>query len=155
MKQRDKAQFFRAGVGAVIVHPDGRVLAFERSQVRGAWQFPQGGLEHGEEPAEAVFREVAEETGIGRELLEELDRHPQPLAYELPPIARRGRLGRGQVHYWYLLRFTGDAEGIRLPVPGEFCDWKWMRMRDVVAGVVEFRRPVYRALAERFGPHVR
>ena len=35
---------FRANVGAVIINEEGYVLAFERLKIKGAWQFPQGGL---------------------------------------------------------------------------------------------------------------
>jgi ADP-ribose pyrophosphatase YjhB (NUDIX family) len=35
-----------------------------RSDFPGLWQVPGGGLEHGEDPADAVVREIAEETGL-------------------------------------------------------------------------------------------
>lgn len=62
--------YFRAGVGAVIIGSDGRVLAFERADTPGAWQLPQGGLEDGEDPLTAVLREIEEEVGLRRERLE-------------------------------------------------------------------------------------
>ncbi len=52
-----------SGVSAVVVHDDGRVLLGRRSDT-GAWAVPSGILEPGEQPAEAVVREVAEETGV-------------------------------------------------------------------------------------------
>ena len=48
------ARYFRAGVGAVVLEPNGRVLVLERSDVPGAWQFPQGGLDDGETPPEGM-----------------------------------------------------------------------------------------------------
>ncbi|MEY2444104.1 MAG: putative (di)nucleoside polyphosphate hydrolase, partial [Ilumatobacteraceae bacterium] len=54
-------QHFRAGVVIVVRHPDlHQVLAFERSDLRGSWQLPQGGLESGEEPVTAAWRELEE-----------------------------------------------------------------------------------------------
>src|SRR5687768_11463783 len=94
-------EYFRAGVGAVIVGGDGRLFVFERRDVAGAWQFPQGGLERGERPVDAVYREIREETGIRRRALRLLARHPELLAYELPPRARSKKTGLGQVQYWF------------------------------------------------------
>ncbi|MFW6089679.1 MAG: NUDIX domain-containing protein, partial [Gemmatimonadota bacterium] len=96
-----EGEYFRAGVGALIVDGSGRVLACERADVPGAWQLPQGGLRSGEDPLEGALREVEEETGVARGELELLDRHPEPLVYELPPEARSPKTGRGQVQYWF------------------------------------------------------
>lgn len=145
------AQHFRAGVGAVIINRDGRVLALERTDIPGAWQFPQGGLEEDEEPLAAVLREVAEETGIRPEKLDLRARHPEPLAYELPPAARSGRTGRGQVQYWFLFRFRGRRKDIAPPEGGEFRAWEWRSFDEVVAGAAPFRRAVYRRLRASFG----
>ncbi len=41
---------FRAGVVAVVTNSRDEVLAFERSDVPGAWQLPQGGIDVGETP---------------------------------------------------------------------------------------------------------
>lgn len=50
-------------VAAVILDPDGRVLLQEKSGGEG-WSLPAGAIEPGETPAEAVIREVMEETGF-------------------------------------------------------------------------------------------
>ena len=52
---------------AVVVHPDGRVLLAQRppgKHYAGYWEFPGGKLEAGEEPADALVRELREELGI-------------------------------------------------------------------------------------------
>src|SRR3954469_20016249 len=60
------SQYFRAGVVIVVRHPNGReVMAFERVDIRGSWQLPQGGMHRGEEPEAAAWRELKEETGLG------------------------------------------------------------------------------------------
>jgi len=44
-------EFFRAGVGIVLRRRStGEVLTFERIGLPGAWQYPQGGIEAGEDP---------------------------------------------------------------------------------------------------------
>src|SRR5688572_24042746 len=78
------SQHFRAGVVVVVRHPDGRILAFERSDVAGSWQLPQGGLIDHEEPIEAAWRELMEETGLGEEHVVARAEFPDWVAYEWP-----------------------------------------------------------------------
>jgi putative (di)nucleoside polyphosphate hydrolase len=148
------SQYFRAGAGAVIVDRRGLVLALERVDTPGAWQLPQGGLKASESPLQAVFREVEEETGISKRRLVLLDAYPEPLAYELPVDAWAKKTGRGQVGYWFLLRFEGTDEDIDLEPSPESSSWKWMRFERLLGAVVAFRKPVYRRLHERFKPYL-
>jgi putative (di)nucleoside polyphosphate hydrolase len=147
-------QYFRAGVGAVIAHRDGRVLALERADHPGAWQLPQGGLKRDEEPIDGVYREIAEETGLHAVALALVDRFPDPLAYELPAAGRSVKTGRGQVLYWFLFRLTADDGAIDVTAGREFRRWRWTTFDDLIAGVAAFRQPVYRRLHERFGPYL-
>ena len=144
------AQYFRAGAGAVIINAQGLVLVLERADVPGAWQLPQGGLDAAEEPVQAIFREVAEETGVGQRDLELLEAYPGLLCYELPTEMRSEKTGRGQAQYWYLFRFQGDADGIDVASGGEFRAWRWIAFDEILAACADFRRPVYLALADRF-----
>ena len=138
---------FRAGAGAVILDAEGRVLAFDRSDVAGsAWQLPQGGLQRGEEPEAAVLREVQEETGITRAELSPLGRLPEPLAYELPETMRSPKTGRGQVGYWFFFRLKPGVSA-RRPPKGEFCASQPMRFAALIEAAVPFRKPVYERLA--------
>jgi putative (di)nucleoside polyphosphate hydrolase len=145
-----RAQIFRAGVGGIILGKKGNVLAFERRDIPGSWQFPQGGLDKGEEPLKAVKREIYEETGIRAGDLKLLSTAPRLLAYELPEEARTKKLGRGQVQYWFLFQFTGQEDAITLGDKKEFRAWEWMPMVDLVDKVVSFKHPVYQELARDF-----
>ena len=149
-KKTSRTQTFRAGAGAVILNKKGKVLGLERKDIPGAWQLPQGGLKEGESPLEAVKREVHEETGIKAKELELLSAASRLLAYELPPEARSKKIGRGQVQYWFLFRFTGQDEAITLGDKKEFRAWKWMSMDKLTSKVVSFKQPIYRALAKDF-----
>lgn len=143
-------QYFRAGVGAVIINEIGHILSLERIDIPGAWQLPQGGLKSAEEPLRAAFREIAEETGIDESNLEVLDFYPEPLAYELPPSARNEKTGRGQVQYWFLFRLRGRDDTIDVEKGAEFRSWKWMAFESVIKLAVDFRKPVYLKMADRF-----
>lgn len=147
-------EFFRAGVGAVIEDGAGRVLMFERAGHPGSWQFPQGGMERGEDPLETVWRELAEETGLGTDHVTVRAELKEWLAYELPEDARSEKTGRGQVQRWFAFALAStlvDEPPIRLGgvgAPAEFAAWRWSTMKAAVEGAVAFRQPTYRRLAK-------
>jgi 8-oxo-dGTP diphosphatase len=53
---------YRISVKAAIKDETGRILLLREKD--GSWELPGGGLEHGEEPKQALAREIAEETGM-------------------------------------------------------------------------------------------
>ncbi len=55
---------FRAAVAAIIFDERGRVLLFKHTYRKFQWGIPAGGLEHHEQPFDAIMREFLEETGI-------------------------------------------------------------------------------------------
>ena len=72
----DKGKRYRPNVAAIILSPsyplECKVFIAQRHDISGAWQFPQGGIDEGESPKEALFRELEEEIrkqlgGIGYE----------------------------------------------------------------------------------------
>jgi putative (di)nucleoside polyphosphate hydrolase len=135
----------------MVVLADGdRALAFERADVPNSFQLPQGGLEDGEEPIDAMWRELLEETGLTPAHVTVVAELPEWLGYELPPPARTKKTGRGQVHKWFVLRATSQGLPIVLGDVGraEFRSWRWVDLGELADEVVPFRRSVYRRLAE-------
>lgn len=55
---------FGAAVAAVIFDGQGRILLFKHTHRKFEWGIPAGGLEHHEQPADAIVREFFEETGM-------------------------------------------------------------------------------------------
>src|SRR5262245_52059367 len=109
-----ESEYFRAGVGALVVDREGRVLAFKRrAGDTSEWQLPQGGLLRGETPTRAALREIEEETSIPGSKLELMDEMEEWLGYELPEDYRTPKTERGQVQKWFLLRFVGTDADIR------------------------------------------
>jgi putative (di)nucleoside polyphosphate hydrolase len=145
------AQYFRAGVGAVIRDRRRRVLVCKRRDVRAAWQFPQGGLELGEKPIDAVFREIQEEVGFKRSSLRLLARYPEWLVYELPRRARSPKTGLGQAQYWFLFELKREFPPRPFNGKSEFVAAEWVSFDEAVTRIVSFKRPVYRKLQEYFG----
>lgn len=134
---------FRAGVVIAVTNSRDQVLAFERSDVPGAWQLPQGGIDVGEAPIEAAWRELGEETGLDADHVRLVREHPDWVAYEFPAHVRGERKRIGQVQRWFVFEVVDDDVQ---PVPDgvEFVAWKWVDRSWLVDQVVEFRRDAYR-----------
>ncbi len=137
---------FRAGVVAVVRRSDGMILAFERTDYPGQWQLPQGGIEPGESAKQAVWRELGEETGLGKRDVELIEEYDGWTVYQWPKRLRNGeRLG--QVHRWFF--FAPVRDDIE-PAPdgNEFSNWQWMSPRALIDSVVGFRREPYRQVLD-------
>ena len=106
---------YRPNVAIVIVN--GRNLVFWGKRIREhSWQFPQGGMNPGEAPEQAMYRELREEVGLKPQHVRILGRTRDWLRYEVPQhwIKREWRGSyRGQKQIWYLLRLTGIDAALR------------------------------------------
>jgi putative (di)nucleoside polyphosphate hydrolase len=145
---------FRANVGIVLMHGDGRVFLGRRSGGRG-WQFPQGGMRSGEDAEGSLFRELLEETGLQPGDVRLLAQTRHWLRYRLPkryvrPLQQP--LCVGQKQRWFLLQMQTEDSAIRFDrtdQPPEFDRWRWVDFWQPVREVIYFKRPVYtRALHE-------
>lgn len=154
---------YRPCVGVMILNREGLVWAGRRIPVGNSeydgspqlWQMPQGGIDKGEDPREAAYRELYEETGI--KTVELIAEAPDWINYDLPThligIGLKGKY-RGQTQRWFAFRFLGDESEIAInPPPGgheaEFDAWEWKPMTDLPGLIVPFKRAVYdRVVAE-------
>ena len=145
---------YRPCVGIMLFNSAGLVLVARRlDMVSEAWQMPQGGIEAGEAPIDAAFRELKEEIGTAKaELLAEAE---DWLDYDLPDdliaLLWQGQF-RGQTQKWFAMRFTGtDADiDIETETP-EFSEWKWAEVAELPDLIVPFKRDLYAELVRRFG----
>lgn len=139
---------FRAGVIIVVRREDGAVLAFERADTPGAWQLPQGGIDEGETPRHAAWRELEEETGLGPADVRLVEEYPHWTVYEWPDeVARHKPLSKsadrlGQAHRWFIFEPV-RADLVPQPDGVEFVAWRWTSPTELIDEVVEFRRPGY------------
>jgi putative (di)nucleoside polyphosphate hydrolase len=155
---------YRPCVGIMVLNSKGSVWAGRRIHVKdgemaGAtqlWQMPQGGIDKGEDPLPAAYRELYEETGMKSVSL--LAEAPNWINYELPPhllgIALKGKY-RGQTQRWFAFRFEGDESEIAIdPPPGgheaEFDQWAWKPMLELPELIVPFKRKVYDEVVAAF-----
>jgi putative (di)nucleoside polyphosphate hydrolase len=150
---RKNEQDYRPGVGIVLFNREGKVLIAERLDNPGAWQMPQGGIDEGEEPEIAVFREMEEEIGTRNARI--LAVMPDWLYYELPAhLSKRLWDGKwkGQRQKWIALEFLGDDKEIRLDSHShpEFSRWKWVPLKDLQSYAVPFKRETYATVIKAF-----
>ena len=151
--------FYRPAVGIMLVNPAGLAFVGRRIDMPAglaAWQMPQGGIDPGESPREAAFRELKEEVGTDKaDILAETEGW---LHYDLPAdIASRMWTGRwrGQRQKWFLMRFTGRDSDINPATEHpEFDAWEWVEPERLPELIVPFKRRLYSDLLAEFRPHL-
>jgi len=148
---------YRANVGIILSNCDGEVFWGKRIG-QSSWQFPQGGIDEGETPLEAMYRELQEETGLLAEHVEVIGSTQDWLRYRLPnKMIRRGKNGKvciGQKQRWFLLRLVCDDSSVDLSacdVP-EFDGWRWVNYWLPAKEVVYFKRRVYERALQELAP---
>lgn len=148
---------YRPNVGVVLFHPDGRVWLGRRAHTPGShnWQFPQGGIDAGEDLETAARRELAEETGAVT--VSYLGRTDGWIVYDFPadvsgPKSTRGF--RGQKQAWFAFRFDGSEHEFDLAAhhEPEFDAWRWGYLAEAPELIVPFKRAVYETVAHAFAP---
>jgi putative (di)nucleoside polyphosphate hydrolase len=154
---------YRMNVGFVLVNPIGKVFLGKRADKSGpddGWQLPQGGIDSGESPTEALWRELGEEVGTTRAEL--VASYPRPMSYDFPDAVRAkvydGRY-RGQTQYWFLLRFVGDDGDINIHhaergQEPEFSDYAWCAPQDVINRAVTFKKTIYENVLYYFDEYI-
>jgi putative (di)nucleoside polyphosphate hydrolase len=138
---------FRPNVGIVLLNQKNQVFWGKRIRTH-SWQFPQGGIDRGETPEQAMFRELHEEVGLLPEHVCIVARTRDWLRYEVPDrFIRRDARGhyKGQKQIWYLLQLIGHDWDLNLRATDhpEFDAWRWNDYWVPLDVVVEFKRGVY------------
>ena len=139
---------FRANVGIILCNCDGKVFWGKRLG-QNSWQFPQGGIDSGETPEEAMYRELHEETGLHKNHVEVIGQTDGWLRYRIPHYMLRRRskpLCIGQKQRWFLVRMLcGDTDvNLQATPKPEFDNWEWVDYWTPARKVVFFKRRVYR-----------
>jgi putative (di)nucleoside polyphosphate hydrolase len=144
---------YRPCVGIMLINPDWRVFVGQRiDQQVEAWQMPQGGIDPGETPEQAAFREMEEEIGTAK--AEILAQTGGWVTYDLPPelVGKvwKGRY-RGQTQKWFAMRFTGSDADIDLDTEHpEFATWRWAKLAELPAMAIPFKRATYETVVAEF-----
>ena len=143
---------YRPNVAIIVLAPtypfECKILVAQRSDIKGAWQFPQGGIDEGESPQEAMYRELKEE--IGTNDVEIIAQYPQWLSYDFPEnVAKKMRFD-GQSQKYFLVRLKPGAKiDINTPKP-EFNDFSFVKVEEINKIVNSFKKPVYTKVIKYF-----
>jgi len=138
---------FRANVGIILANGSGKLLLGGRIGRKG-WQFPQGGILMGEEPVDAMYRELREEIGLDRDDVELLGVTQDWIRYRLPGkyVRRNSKpLCIGQKQRWFMLRLVCSDDNLRFDLgeEPEFDRTRWVDFWRPVNEVIYFKRRVY------------
>lgn len=157
---------YRPCVGIVLINQAQKIFVGARLDVvfakefklkngEDAWQMPQGGIDPGEEPIHAAFRELNEEIGTNNATV--LGETKAWHTYDFPPNLQ-GKLWRnkfkklkGQRQKWFLMRFEGADAEINLNTPHpEFETYRWATPQEVIDSIVDFKRELYKNVLGEF-----
>ena len=147
---------YRKNVGMVLINAQGHIFAGKRiDNNTGAWQMPQGGIDEGETPETAAFRELTEETGINPSNARLLSSTAGWLSYDIPfeliPQLWNGQF-RGQKQKWFAFEFLGKDSDINIATEEpEFSEWAWKSKNDLLSSIVPFKVEVYQKVFLELG----
>jgi putative (di)nucleoside polyphosphate hydrolase len=149
---------FRANVGIILANAENKLLLGGRVGAKG-WQFPQGGMQRGEEPERAMYRELREEVGLEPGDVELLGVTSDWLRYRLPDkyVRKHSKpLCIGQKQRWFILRLVAEEAKLRFDRGDkpEFDRIRWVTFWRPVNEVIYFKRRVYARALHELGPYV-
>jgi len=149
-----KSKSYRKNVAAVILSPKYpnkcEFFIAHRTDIKNAWQFPQGGIDEGESPQDALKRELLEEIGCND--VEILGEYPEWITYDFPPTAR-GKCYPfdGQTQKYFLVRLKDDSsidlDAFEIP---EFKEYEFVAYEELFQRVTYFKRRVYKRVIDYF-----
>jgi putative (di)nucleoside polyphosphate hydrolase len=144
---------YRPCVGLILFNQDSQVFVGKRIDTFvEAWQLPQGGIDKGEDPEQALFREAREEIGTANFII--LEEAKDWLTYDLPPelVGKvwKGRY-RGQRQKWFAAKLSGLESEININTAHpEFDAFRWVALPKITDLIVPFKRDLYQELVRRF-----
>ncbi len=148
-----KKNQYRPNVAMIIVsnhYPKKKeIFIAQRNDILDIWQFPQGGIDNGEEVKEALFREMEEEIGTAEAKI--VAEYPEWISYDFPEkIAKKMQPYKGQIQKYFLIKLDKSAN-IKLDTEHpEFIDYKFVSVEDVLNHTAHFKKPVYETVINYF-----
>lgn len=148
-----KKDLYRPNVAMILVssnYPEKKeIFIAQRNDLRDIWQFPQGGIDEGEEVKEALFRELEEEIGTNK--AEIIGEYPEWISYDFPEkISKKMKPYKGQIQRYFLLKLNKNATIDLATQHPEFDDYKFVNVEQVLGMTAQFKKPVYETVINYF-----
>jgi putative (di)nucleoside polyphosphate hydrolase len=149
----DASKNYRPNVAAIVVSPayphKCQIFVAERIDIPEAWQFPQGGIDDGETPKEALLRELKEE--IGTDNVDILAEYPSWISYDFPSnVAEKMKPFHGQKQRYFLVRIKNSTEINLATEHPEFSKFIYVDVEDTLKIVSHFKRNIYKKVIDYF-----
>jgi putative (di)nucleoside polyphosphate hydrolase len=142
---------YRPCVVAVFTNKNRQILVCERSDVKGAWQVPQGGIEPGESALNALYREMREEIGCDR--FKVIKEASGLIKYRFPEDLKKSISKKwiGQSQVWFRVEFDAGFEPDLSVADGEFSAWDWRDAETVINQIIDWKRDAYKEGFSKLG----
>ncbi len=145
---------YRPVAGIMLINQENKVFIGRRIDFQRTWQMPQGGINPGETPREAAYRELDEETGVTKEHVDLIAEHPEWINYLLPQETANtlwDGIYQGLTQKWFVFRFLGQDSDINLSkhIP-EFSTHKWVSLKELQAITFPLKPNLYKDVVSAF-----
>ncbi len=148
-----KKDLYRPNVAMIVVsnnYPEKKeIFIAQRNDLTDIWQFPQGGIDKGEDTLQAMYRELKEE--IGTKKVKIIAEYPEWISYDFPSkIAMKMKPYIGQKQRYFLVKLKKSAKiNIETKHP-EFSNYKFVKVDDVLDLSASFKQAVYKKVIKHF-----
>ena len=146
---------YRDAVGIMIINPKKKLFLAYRAWTQTSkyhWQMPQGGIDEGESPEQAAWREMYEETGLTKDTCQLIAGSQNWYSYDIPKKSKRKIDGERQKWFLFLFRGTNKDVNLRVQKKPEFIRFRWAEPKKAPHLIIPFKKEVYEQVLAEFTP---